>query len=242
MITRHLAWEACYNARDLGGLPTRDGKQTRWRALVRSDDSSRLSPQGRAAVVDYGVLTVIDLRGADELDSAPSPFAAGGHANGSVTYLHRPIVDLANREALARLRNARTLAEDAMLMVDLFQRQVATIITDFAGAPDGGVLIHCHAGKDRTGVVIALLLSLAGVDDGNIADDYARSTIRLQPYYEAQVRSGAIQPSSWLEAVPETVLTLLSHLRDRYGGTQGYLLRAGVTPAAIGLARARLKE
>jgi len=74
-VARHCAWEACYNIRDLGGYPTRDGSQTRWRALVRADDLSRLTPIGRRALLAYRIRTIVDLRSPAEVAHAPHPFA-----------------------------------------------------------------------------------------------------------------------------------------------------------------------
>jgi protein-tyrosine phosphatase len=76
---RRLSWDACFNVRDLGGHPIVDGGQTRWRAVVRADTLCRLSETGRAALVDYGVRTVIDLRSARELEAVPHPFANNGN-------------------------------------------------------------------------------------------------------------------------------------------------------------------
>ena len=72
---RQLAWDACYNARDLGGLPTIDGGQTCWQAVIRTDLLNRLTAPGQCALVDYGVRTIIDLRGPKEVAEEPSPFA-----------------------------------------------------------------------------------------------------------------------------------------------------------------------
>ncbi len=239
--TRHLAWEACFNARDCGGLPTVYGR-TRWKALVRADNSSRLTPSGRTALVAYGVRTVIDLRDDYELQMEPSPFSLPSNGKAEVTYVHQPLIDPTNLRGRAALASARNLGEDAIMIVEYFPTSIATIVTTFAQAQAGGVLIHCHAGKDRTGVTTSLMLSLAGGDDATIADDYATSTARLRPLYDALVLRGMIQAGSWMEAVPETMHALLEHLRSRYGGTAPYLRYAGVTPEALRQARARLAQ
>lgn len=74
---RRLAWDACYNVRDLGGYETTDGRRIRRGQFLRADDLCRLSAQGRAALVAYGVRTVVDLRSPSELARAPHPFAVG---------------------------------------------------------------------------------------------------------------------------------------------------------------------
>ena len=74
--TRFLAWEACHNARDTGGYTTHSGRQTRWQTLVRADNLHKLTLAGRAALRDYGVRTVIELRLAHEVEKQPNTFAA----------------------------------------------------------------------------------------------------------------------------------------------------------------------
>src|SRR5205823_6923920 len=91
---RHLTWDACYNARDVGGYPTNSGGRTRWRALVRADNLHRLTPEGQAALREYGVRTIIDLRLAGELERHPSPFAAGQGPDDVPRYLSLPLHDL----------------------------------------------------------------------------------------------------------------------------------------------------
>src|SRR5215217_5485841 len=88
---RLLRWEACYNARDLGGYATADGGQTRWGAFVRADNLSRLTPSGRAALLNYGVRTVIDLRRAAELQINPNPFAEPAAKAPLPMYLNLPL-------------------------------------------------------------------------------------------------------------------------------------------------------
>src|SRR5207248_11734510 len=79
---RHLPWDACFNIRDLGGYAAAAGRRTRWRALLRGDNLGWLKPSGRAALIDYGVRTIIDLRHPSEVARAPHPFAAGPRRRG----------------------------------------------------------------------------------------------------------------------------------------------------------------
>src|SRR5689334_21578095 len=88
---RRLSWDACYNIRDLAGYLTSDGAQTCWRSLVRADTMCRLTADGRAALLDYGVRTVIDLRRSDELRLDPNPFATPAEQTSLVTYLNLPL-------------------------------------------------------------------------------------------------------------------------------------------------------
>lgn len=236
---RHLSWDGCVNVRDLGGHPTADGRETRWGAVIRSDDPARLSAAGRAALVDYGVRSVVDLRRSDELEKSPSPFARPG-AHG-ITYTNISFLDPAVPSPETEFT---TLAEDYCDMLDRYHRAVAAVIRAIASAPEGGVVIHCAAGKDRAGLISALVLGTARVPHQTIAEDYA-----LSAEYRREV------DADWLENGPgdraerarilekfrprvPVMLEVLGHLDQRYGGVEGYLRAAGVTTEEI----ARLRE
>lgn len=181
--TRRLTWDSCYNTRDIGGFKLGDGRETRWRAVIRSDNLCRLTHAGRASLVEYGVRTVIDVRAPSELLVDPPPFAMPDPRIG-VACLNLPFFtddDLAASPA----NDTQPAAEIYVLMLHRFAPRVATIMTGVARAEEGGVLVHCLAGKDRTGLIVALLLSLVGVPDDVIAADYALSSEYLRPDTEA---------------------------------------------------------
>ncbi len=90
-LERRLRWDACWNVRDLGGLPTADGGLTRLGALVRADRLSRLTGAGVRAVVEYGVRTVVDLQFPDETARTPHPFRDAAQAERGVQYVNVPI-------------------------------------------------------------------------------------------------------------------------------------------------------
>lgn len=249
-IDRRLHWEACRNARDLGGLPTSDGGTIRPGALVRADSLGRLTSAGRQAVLDHGVRTVIDVRFPAEAAAEPHPFREG--SPDPVLYLHLPVN--AGRDpdpdALsAAFAATRTRAEANCLEIDANPVGFARIVAAFAGAPAGGVVIHCQGGKDRTGVAVALLLSLAGVPDEAIVVDYALSSESIDPLAEPPPdvdRPGSdpwwSQPQHYRDCEPEAMLATLAHLRRVHGGAEAYLLRGGATRADLEAARCRLRE
>lgn len=238
MEERALAWDACLNVRDLGGLPLRGGGFTRSRALIRSDSPHRLTPAGRAALLAYGVRTVLDLRGPTELEREPNPFAS---ADGEVRYLN---VALQSEAASAAIHGVDDRAAVNQRLLDLSRPNVAAVVGAIARAPEGGVLFHCAVGKDRSGLVAALLLKLAGATEEAIADDYAESETCLRPLC-AEVLARA-EPSEhdrlrrqW--AAPRgAVLATLGHLERRYGGVAAYLRGSGVGDADLRLTRDRL--
>jgi protein-tyrosine phosphatase len=238
--TRQLAWEGLFNARDLGGYPTADGRQTRWGAVVRSASLTALSPAGRAALIGYGVRSIVDLRLPDEVVARPNPFAeTDGH---DILYANLSFLD----PAVAPPGDALTLADGYKRMLDLFHRKVAAVMAAIAGAPEGGVLVHCAAGKDRTGLIAALLLGLVSVEAETIAADYALSAEYLRARDEEWLRNGpgdrAVREERLRRFAPTAavMLAVLDHLAAWYGGVEAYLLHAGVAPADLARLRTRL--
>lgn len=238
--TRHLAWEGCYNVRDLGGYPTRDGKTTRWGAVIRTDNLARLTEAGRNSLIDYGVRSIVDLRRPDELAEHPNPFAEPGEHG--IRYTNVSLVD----PAKSTPDNFTTLANDYKRILDSFAPAMAEIMREIADAPAEAVLIHCMAGKDRTGMVAAILLDLARVPRDIIADDYALTEACLHPLNQEWLENGPgdrEERARDLERFTpraEVMLEVLSHLDERYGGVEPYLLQAGVSPDEIERIRARV--
>src|SRR5919199_662746 len=165
---RGLAWEGCLNARELGGYPTKDGRATHWSTIIRSNTLWYLTPTGQQAVVAAGVRFILDLRMPKEAERYPNPFAiAGTHGIGSACI---SVIDPA-----VPAPDVPSLADEYKHMLDSFSERVVAALAEIAHAPPGGVLIHCTAGKDRTGLIAALLLDLTGVARETIAADYALS-------------------------------------------------------------------
>lgn len=237
---RRLNWDGCPNARDLGGFPTRNGGQTRRAAIVRSDSPHRLSAVGRQALLDHGVRTVVDLRLPAELALDASPFAEPGDHD--IDYVNISFID---PDAPPTTPPA-TMADDYMGMLDRFRSRVAEVIRAIANARSGGVVIHCAAGRDRTGMISALLLDLVGVPRDLIAEDYGLSSEYLRSVSEAWIAS---EPDKRAEREadvvrwwtrPEVMLQVLAWLDRRFGGTEAYLREAGLAEAEIGAIRGRL--
>jgi protein-tyrosine phosphatase len=238
--TRRLAWDDCANVRDLGGYPTADGQQTRWGAVVRSDSLAALTPAGRDALLAYGVRAVVDLRLPAEIAERPNPFAEPG--DHGVAYTNVSILD----PAAGFPPDTITLAENYLWSLDRFDALMAAAMAAIANAPEGGVLFHCAAGKDRTGLVAALLLALVGVPDQAIADDYALTAECLRSRNQAWLEHGpgerAEREALLARYAPkvEVMLEVLAGLRRRYGGVEAYLRAAGVADGDLAHLRARL--
>lgn len=237
---RRLDWDALLNARDLGGLATSDGRLTRRGALVRSDSLVSLTPRGRDALIAYGVRTVVDLRLPWEVEREPNPFAHPDHHR--VAYHNLSFIDPAS----APPEEPTTLAEDYLGMLRRFGPQVAKVMTAVAGAGDGGVVVHCAAGKDRTGLIVALLLGVVGVAPEVVADDYGLTADALRTREERWLAEGPGDRADREAALrrgrarPGVMLEVLAGVDDRYGGVEGYLLGAGVAPDTLDRLRSRM--
>jgi len=242
---RDLAWDGCLNVRDLGGHPTGDGRATRFGAIVRADSVRQLSEGGWAELVAYGVATIVDLRGADELASDPA-------AELPVQVVHVPFF-VHDDEAWAEVEAAAAAAPTAaaatrdvyLVFLERFRTNVASAVAAVAWAPEGTVVVHCAGGKDRTGLLTALLLRLAGVGRATIAADYGLSEERLRPRTEAWLAEAETDAERErirrVSGTPaEAMAGVLEELERRYGSVAAYLEAGGVTKAELDRIRERL--
>src|SRR6266511_4075444 len=238
--TRRLAWEGVLNARDLGGYPTAGGRETCWGAVVRSGSLTGLTPAGCEALISYQVRAVVDLRLPDEVADQPHPFAEP--ADHGIAYANVSFLD----PAAAPPEDFTTLADGYKRMLDRFHKEVAAVMAAIAAAPQGGVLVHCAAGKDRTGLIAALLLGLVAVAPETIASDYALSAECLRQRTEEWLENGPGDRAERQEMLrrfaptPEAMLEVLEDLTGRHGGVEGYLSRVGVPADDLARLRARL--
>jgi len=235
---RHLPIEGTYNLRDLGGYATASGS-TRFRRLLRADALHRLDEAGIAAVVETGVTTIIDLRHSEELKDQPNPF----FAHDRVAYHN---VSLLEGLAPDLMAPGDLLLELYQLALTERQAQVARILERIAEAPAGVVLFHCTAGKDRTGVIAALLLGLAGVEIADIVADYARTAELIAPLVHELTQGAAARGADprgfarLLASEPATMLATLSFIDTRYGSIEAYLKTIGLSETVITRLRNRL--
>jgi protein-tyrosine phosphatase len=248
---RVMPLEGASNFRDLGGYRTADGGRTRWGLVFRADAPDRLTAADLTAVGRLGLRVAYDLRTDDERTKAPSALpAAVRHellAIGGDAARTSPLGDL--------FRSGRpgTVPDDFLQRVYLDMAEqdapaLGRVLTGLA-APEGvPAVIHCTAGKDRTGLAAALLLSVLGVDDADVLDDYALSRIyfserrmaRLLPRLAVlgldQERYHAV-----FGAPRHAMAATLDTLRARHGSVEDYLTgHGGVAPGTLAALRARL--
>lgn len=237
---RHLPVPGTFNIRDLGGYVAGQA-ETRWRRILRADGLHHLDEAGMAVLTAEGVTTIIDLRHDHELESRPNPF----HAHPAVAYHN---VSLFERLAPGDLSAGDVLLDLYTQALTTRQAAIGTVLTLIAEAPQGVVLFHCTAGKDRTGLVAALLLALAGVADATILDDYALTKPMIAPLLdrliaEAEERGADIAVLRPLLACePQTMAATIAHILDNHGSVEAYLLAIGLSDATIARLKTRLLE
>ena len=193
----------------------------------------------------YGVTTVIDLRSNSERDGTfdprfPRPVAHQVQADG-VRYLHHQLVDDASLRGLGEATN---MFERYLVMLNTRQAAFREIFSSIAEA-DGGLLFHCFAGKDRTGLIAGMLLALAGVPPDQIAADFGETDVQLAAQYEKWISLAPAEKvdelRDELRCPPERILGVLDFLQTRWGGVAGYLESAGVPAAEIDQLTTRLE-
>jgi protein-tyrosine phosphatase len=219
--------------RDLGGLSCGDTTLRRGR-LVRSSMLGPLSPAGREAVRTHGIRTVIDLRADDEVAEAPSPYREG------LAYRHAPFI-------AARTMGLHRAAVEGTLSDELRRLTVPggglAIAVQAIAESEPGIVLHCLAGRDRTGIVIAIVLAAIGVPDDDIVADYVASDAELADNY---VKFKGLNPDkvaevdAAIERRERTMRDVLTTLRLSFGGAAGYLGTAGVPPEQVVAIRAKL--
>ena len=210
---RVLVWDGCVNVRDLGGLPLEGGGETRFGVVVRADSIAGLTAGGWNALQDYGVRRAVDLRGDHELEPTVDP---------PIPVTRIPITPVSGPGW-----EWPSMLEAYLAVLEDFRPQFTAVVDALAGA-EPPVLVHCQGGRDRTGLVTALLLSAAGVDAQTVAMDHALSDESWAPYNIA-----------WFEEAPDeaegarrrriarpaagTMSDVLAEVERQYGGPAGYL-------------------
>lgn len=230
---RRLHLEGSVNFRDLGGWPAAGGRRVRSGRLFRSDALHRLSDADVVRLRDgVGLRTLIDLRASHEIASeGRGPLAAP-----PVAYHHLPFFDGARADPG---RDAeRDLAAIYFQMLGFASRPIAHALETLAASP-GPAVFHCAAGKDRTGVLAAVVLGALGVADADIVADYAETRSALPRILERLRASESYAyvfselPPETLHAEPATMEALLARVRAEWGSMRGYARAVGVSEATL---------
>ena len=244
---RHILLEGNYNARDIGGYPIEGGGSTRWRVFMRSDRMDLLTAADQAKLLGYGVRSIIDLRTVHETRETPNVFVESDQ----IGYVHcdlmgdtpTPITD----EVALGLPAVR-IERSYTGWLDYRKAQVAEVLGMLADPGFGPALYHCAGGKDRTGVISALLLGIAGVPRDVILDDY---TLTSEFLYRRALLGGA-RPEEKPVSSPreyadeycprDGMARTLAHLDRGYGGIEDYVRAIGLSDGQIEALRKMLIE
>src|SRR5580693_10691876 len=227
-MERLIALDGAVNFRDLGGYATLDGRRTRWRVLFRADGLSELSQTDFSVMRDLGIRTVVDLRSGHEVEQ--SRFDVEAHP---VDFHHFPFIDqLPDIEQWDQ--RPGLLGAQYIEMLDDAAPQIIRALQVLTAPDSRPAVFHCTAGKDRTGLLSALVLSLLGVPEETVVADYALSgaaMTRLRAKLIEKYPDGEslIADSDVLfSAEPANMVTLFAHLRNRYGTVAEYAAQVGV--------------
>ncbi len=249
MPTRRLMTKGLYNARDLGGFPTKDGKTTRFGVFVRSEAPVELPEGDITYLKNYGVTASMDFRSTMESHARPSDL------KDLMSYYHRPLFNEAAMAGSAPKPPKMTDWGTQYISMAEEARDWAIDVLGIAANNSGALLYHCTTGKDRTGLMTCYLLSIAGVQRADIAADYCVSQVFLEPVYE-KMRNGMLKmgpapegekgrhkmDQSFFETPPEAMLTLLDYLTKTYGGVVDYLKHIGVPQETMDAIREKFVE
>ena len=241
-MKRRVDVDGCNNFRDLGGYPTATGASLRWRALFRADGLHHLTERGVATVHDeLGIREIVDLRSSGEIDlDGRGPLAAE-----EIRFHHLPLFDGEISPEQRRQSDDMSLGDRYVMMLRFASGPIARVIETLARV-DAPAVFHCAAGKDRTGVLSAVILGALDVRDEVIVADYAATREGLDAVVERLMQSEgyremfAALPPDTLHAEPETMISLLDHVRAEHGSMRGYLREVGVADEVVERLAARL--
>ena len=239
---RKLAFSSTYNFRDVGGYAGLDGRTVRWRRLFRADALHRLKDDDWAAFSELGVRTVLDLRREFEVTEYGRIAEYEGLDYRNLKLQHVDWKDVPHPDDVA---HERWLADRYLNFTEDGHEALHTALSVIADSSAAPVVVHCMAGKDRTGVTCALTLSLIGVSDEDIAADYALTTAAMQSLVEyLQVHNPtAVEGQEHMFDSPAEAMRLFLHdLRERHGSVESYVRSIGLKDEQVAAMRAHLLE
>ena len=228
---RHIPIPGTHNFRDAGGYRVEGGGSIRWRTLFRTDSLHNVPQEDLDQIVELGVRSAVDVRYPHEVRSRAHPLSS--HA--AVAYHNAPLSDL----TVPWSEPISTLEEMNLFFLDDHASRISAALQRFAAPGAFPALVNCTLGKDRTGLVVALLLAIAGVSRGDIVRDYMLSDVPTTDLRARTVRlavgNGAdeklVRELSSIR--PSVMERTLDHLETTYGGAEGYARSVGLTSQQI---------
>ena len=258
-LKRHLDLEGTRNIRDLGGYQTINGRTTRWKTMLRADNLEKLTPNGQKALVKYGIRTVIDLRQTIPMLSSPNPFSKSSE----VRYTHQnligdiPLGEIAQAspeilntfQKVESLEGMEQIKQSYCAWLNFRKGQFYETLATLATPSARPALFHCNGGKDRTGLIAALILGLAGVPKETIVEDYAITGKYLLSRHIASEseRGNDASEVTWQEyrdiaCPPKAMEGTLHYIEQRYGGIEKYAISVGLSSKQVASIREAIIE
>lgn len=227
---RYIQLEKMTNTRDLGGYETQDGHYTKSHKFVRAAGPANATKQDLETLYRYGVRCVVDLRSDYELTHQPSKLK--GYKD--ITYYTIPLM---NEEKVSvipdDIKNYQDLSGFYVYLLEANKEQFKKVFTVFLQHPYDAILFNCSAGKDRTGVIAALLLDLAGCHEYDIVKDYSESYENNLPILSELEKMISAENQAFLGSNPNYMIKFIGYLREHYGSAKEYLIQCGMSETDI---------
>ena len=249
MNNRHIDSIEPSNLRDLGGYFTKDGKSTVYGLLFRSDGLHELSEKSVSILLNKGIITDVDLRRSDQIDRKPDVL---GNSN-KINYIKLPLYEtpieelppILHEKLGSHLKTDLTQKEDIYYKIyiawlEMLKPAIKDTLSTLFDSQNLPALYHCEAGTDRTGVISALILSVCGVENALVAQDYALSARYLiDSYFQEHASPQQNRENyTWIDyqneyCSPKVMLGVMEYIEKIYGGTEQYIISLGINKSTI---------
>lgn len=227
---RLITLDRMLNTRDLGGYETQEGRYTKAHRFIRAASPAHATEHDLDTLVNYGVRITIDLRSDFEKEVQVSKFKEDNRfTNIEINLMDSETVKVVPEE----IKEYRDLGGVYIFTLEAHKKTIKEVFKIFLEHPYEGILFHCSAGKDRTGIIAGLLLELAGCHDHDIVKDYAESYGNNIDIVENLKQLMDEETQNYLTSSPRYMLVLLDYLREHYGSAYGYLKNIGLTEEEI---------
>lgn len=224
---RMLKLEKMVNTRDLGGYETQCGTYSKAHKYIRASTPTHASENDIQALKKYGVKVVVDLRSDFEREQQPSPFVK----DKDIEYYAVNVFDSNNAVVVPEeIKTYKDMGGVYIYLLESSKKQIKEVFKIFLNHPYDCILFHCSAGKDRTGVISALLLDLIGCHEYDIVKDYSESyenNIEINEELSKMIQDE--EAKQYLKSSPRYIMEFLDYLREHYGSAKEYLVQIGLT-------------
>lgn len=240
MFYNRLPLEASFNTREHGGYPTADNRITNWKRFLRSDDVSSLTEEDIALLKNYGLTTVIDLRSTQERERTPYVLAD----EPEIQAIHLPLGSENGAQPSMPVEDPNEQLGQFYITCLENSKETLKEIIEIMTKDEGITLFHCAAGKDRTGVLSALLLNLAEVSRADILSHYqvTYEYISKNPLIAEGLTKQHEFPIELLYSKPYYMETMLNHLEENYGNAEGYFQAINLDQETIEQLKSKLVD